>query len=166
MHHLRKFNELKNTTYKSAAEKLDKLGHKSRNLRMLIHSMRQEYKEYGKMPLVYKIRNEDYEYDEYNGDFFMGLRFKDIQLLDNLLFIIFENYHIPATNLEEDIFLKYHSARGSIFGLFSEDVKLVYNIVDGSISHDFELAFEYDYTLEDICDDIKKININTLYYET
>ena len=157
MRFLRKFNEeLKKQTYWDSASELKKLGHRERSFRMIIHSERQEFKHFGKVNLDYVSKSSGYPYeiiDEFNGDFYLGLKLKDIKTNNryygeddkNELLISFYVSLIPAAKKEEDSYinmlkLKYGSEETRILtpnhlkytnlSLYNGEVEISYLIPD------------------------------------
>jgi hypothetical protein len=156
MRFLRKFNEeLKKQTYWNSASELRKLGHQIRSFRMIIHSERQEFKHFGKVNLDYVQKDKHfYEIlDEFNGDFYLGLKLKDIKTNKTYygeddktqLSITFHLSLIPATRKEEDSYIKMlnlkydseetritpHYLRYSNVSLYNGEVEISYLIPDG-----------------------------------
>jgi hypothetical protein len=134
MIHLRKFNELKRNTYIDSASELKKLGHEIRSFRMMIHSERQEFKDFGKVNL---------DYEKINGDFYIGLKLNHIKIYDNMswgnepitthLGLNFDILLIPATKKEEDHYIELIKIKKK-----SDDPYVNMNII------------EYEYKLEDL----------------
>jgi len=244
MRFLRKFNEeLKRNTYIDSASELKKLGHEIRSFRMMIHSERQEFKDFGKVNLEIILKDREYPYekiDEFNGDFYIGLKLNNIKIYDNQggdtithLGINFDILLIPSTKKEEDDYIKlikfekesrdiYVRSEYKLEDMINGGVAILYDISENlnedpikfrtmyahcksfdknrrfavllkkqllscfspgeypstnskfnsmhdeirdKIENELQLTLEYDYSIEDIHNDINNFRINKLYSE-